>query len=245
MTSKRRNQRRSRRPRTVNRRLQGAINKGPFDPPATCSNPWNQVVLVSRGVTTKDPSAITSSSLFILLKSQLGLEGITGQLSMRIRRCGMWLDTSQQGGTADLGISAYSLTWFYGMTSARARAWIEDVGTLVRPAHCHYVWPDTDQQVILNSGDQVKNVLAYDASAANIPFTVHFHILWRATDVDLVPTFRKYPTLSETVSITPRTSFASLVYEDKPPDAAISRTSTSNENASLDDTFVEVKPPIL
>lgn len=174
----------------MHRRIEGFSPKGSFDPPRITVNPWNQVVLVSRGLTQGAGAAtFTSDSVFTLLRTQLGLTGLTAVLEMSIMRLGFWLDTKGDD-SANLAIQPSSFLSYQAGKQTRARDWLEDVGTKTRQAHCHYVWPEAEQQFIFTSDMTAQNIFAYDTKAASLSFTIHIFVRWRSNDADQVPSFR-------------------------------------------------------
>jgi len=173
----------------MHRDLEGYSPKGRFDPPGIISNPWNSVVLVSRGLTASASACFTTNSIFTLIKSQLGLTGITANLVFRLLRLDFWLDSSGSE-SPNLAIQPISFLAVIESKPAKVVQWIEDVGTSVRPAHCHYVWPQAEQRVVFESVQTAYNLFCFDTKAEKLSFTMHIHILWRSNDADLVPSFR-------------------------------------------------------
>lgn len=167
----------------------GVAPRGRNDPPRIVANPWNSIVLIARGLTTGKLQEVTPSSLRTLLVSQAGLDGLTAQLDFRFLRVDVWLDpiTTVSGGAGTSNLGLLPTAW--QATSLSARTWIEDVGTSVRHAHCHYIWPRIDQNSIVNSSYNLR-VFAIDTKVADLGFTQHVHLLWRSRTADLVPSFR-------------------------------------------------------
>jgi hypothetical protein len=176
--------------RQLHREQSGFSPRGRFDPPSVVSNPWNSVVLVSRGLTASAAACFTNTSVITLLKSQLGLTGLTADLVFRLLRVDFWLDSSGSE-SPNLGLQPVSFfNKLEGGKVSKAVQWIEDVGTSVRPAHCHYVWPLAEQKVVFASSQSATNLFCFDTKAEKLSFTMHVHVLWRSNDADQVPSFR-------------------------------------------------------
>jgi len=175
--------------RQLHREQSGFSPRGRFDPPSVITNPWNSVVLVSRGLTASAADCFTNTTLNTLLISQLGLTGITAELVMRILRVDFWLDSSGSQ-SANLGLQPVSFFNKIQGKQVKPVQWIEDVGTTLRPAHCHYVWPIAEQKVVFGSTQDTTSIFCFDTKAENLSFTIHVHVLWRSNEADQVPSFR-------------------------------------------------------
>lgn len=175
-------------------RFDGITPRGKDDPPRIIANPWNTVTLVSRGVTTGEMQSVTPSSVRTVLVSQLGLTGFTGKLDFRFLRVDAWLDPiNTTGGTATSNLGLLPSNFQTALASYQdglaASTWIEDVGTPVKHAHCHYIWPASSAAVSVNSGYS-QAVYKIDTKTKGLGFTQHLHLLWRSSEADLVPSYR-------------------------------------------------------
>lgn len=173
----------------VHAEFSGVTPRGRNDPPRIVASPWNSVTLVGRGATTGEMQSFMASSLRTLLISQVGLTGLTAKVDFRFIRVDIWLDplstTTGGAGTSNLGLLPTS---FQG-SSFSARNWIEDIGTPVSHAHCHYIWPKLDSNSIITS-DYGNAVFRIDTKIKDLGYTMHVHLLWRSHVGDLVPSFR-------------------------------------------------------
>jgi hypothetical protein len=168
--------------------LNGTSPRGRDDPPRIVANPWNSVTLVSRGLTTGKEIEIKPLSLRTLLIQQLGLTGLTAKVVFRFLRVDVWLDplNSQSGlATSNLGLLPTAIN----ETSLTAATWLEDIGTPVKHAHCHYIWSKFDQDTPVVQ-DYPYATYRIDTKTPNLGFTQHVNLLWRSNEPDLVPSFR-------------------------------------------------------
>lgn len=175
-------------------RFDGVAPRGRDDPPRIIANPWNTVTLVSRGITSGGIQPVTPSSVRTLLISQLGLIGFSGKFDFRFLRVDVWLDPiNTTGGTAtsNLGLlpSNFQTSLAAYGDGLAVSSWIEDIGTPVKHAHCHYIWPNATSAVSVNSSYS-QSIYKIDTKTKGLGFTQHLHLLWRSSEADLVPSYR-------------------------------------------------------
>lgn len=175
-------------PLELRRHEQGFVPRGRFDPPRIVANPWNSIVLAGNvTVEAAETTNFTLASARTLLSSQIGLPATT-DYEIRVSRVDIWstLADSTINLNSSLALSPSGLTSAYSNYP-----WIEDRGTVARPAHMHYVWPVSQSTIVNSTADGTSLIIFYIDHGANAGWTVHLHILWRPVNGDPIPTYRR------------------------------------------------------
>lgn len=167
----------------ISNRISGFVPRGSFDPPSVIVNPWNSLVLCGTSASNDaGVSTVTLDNAHTLFCSQTGI-ALTQDISIRVLRVGVW-GTGADAVLPTAGIALRPRAFI----SNSARQWIEDYGTTARVAHCHYVWPDADNQYVFQWSTQ-KNRVLYDVDhGAAFSWVNHIHILWKPVGGDPIPT---------------------------------------------------------
>lgn len=171
-------------PAELNRRLRGFAPQGSFDPPRIVANPWNSLVIAAAvNNATAGTAQITCGSLATSLRGQIGLPQSV-VLLMRFQRVSVW--------TTPVDVVSNALNFALlpaDLVIARSnRQWLEDAGTPARPAHLHFVWSSSEQNIVFqstNSSTVVVFSLDTDDAFGGV---AHVHVLWRPDGGDPIPT---------------------------------------------------------
>lgn len=160
------------------------------DPPLVDANPWNHVIVVTRGVTLKPGEWVLTSmkSVALALKAQLGLTGLTENLSLRFLRTTVWglpMFGKESPVATNLGVAYYQLL-APGYGEHDVRKMDEDVGTPVRPAYSTHRYSSAERLVIFESSSE-HYLLGVEAQDAGLPILYHIDLLWRSVAGDPVP----------------------------------------------------------
>lgn len=161
-----------------------------FDPPAQIVVPWYHAVLVSRGttVTPGKYSFLTVSNISTALCAQLGIAPVAGAaLTFRFLEASVWLYPSTIADLAKVNLGVVFYATVNAQKGTGARTVKEDVGTPVRPAHCHFRWPLVDRETILTMAAQgAWYPIAVDSAAEGLSLLFQVSLLWRSDGGDIV-----------------------------------------------------------
>lgn len=184
----------------VHAEFSGKVLRGRFDPPQCIAAPWNNLTVAYIESISSTPTSTTVGSIAIGLRGQIGL--VAAQtIELRFVRLGVWI-VDAIGVTNNLAIRADALL---RPATSGSHQWIEDTGTTARPAHCHYLWPRSEQNVVFTiPTDNAVAIYQTDTKGASTTF-VHLRVLWRPVGGDPIPSFRKLaicgpPSRSDSVS---------------------------------------------
>lgn len=176
-------------PRQLHREERGYVPRGRFDPPRIVVQPWNSVTLAAfSSLSAAGVAGYNVQALTTLLQNQLGLG--TGVIQMRFSRVDVWTTPTDVLTNTALNIALRPASLYAPDAENGWFQWIEDFGTVTRPAHCHFVWPQAHQARIFNSSDNANTqIFAVDVPIAQ-SLVVHVHILWKFFAADPVPSSR-------------------------------------------------------
>lgn len=177
-------------PAQLHRESHGIAPKGRFDPPRIVVNPWNSLVINTVAIYNEaGVNELSISSLATALRVQIGLN-TDQRLLMRFRRVDIWT-TPQTVVTSQVNLALLpeNLTPLSAGSTSQLQ-WIEDYGTAVRSAHCHYVWPASMSNAVFDSTDSSAFVIYSVDHSASVGVINHVHVLWRPYGGDPVPSFR-------------------------------------------------------
>lgn len=162
----------------------GYAPRGTFDPPRVVSTPWFPVVLAGvLSYTDAGVKSISVSSIVALLKQQLGISAATFPVLLRFLRVSMWSTLTALAGTGGTYI-AMRPSELIGLNPG---TWLEDEGTVARPAHVHWMWPRADATKVFNSTSDADVVVVYTDVAGQYQVFIHLHVLWRPNGGDPIP----------------------------------------------------------
>lgn len=181
----------------LHREMHGSIPRGRFDPPETVSQPWNRVVLAFSFGGSTSPATLYVENVVSALRVQLGLNSADSRFYLRIERFDTWYTLGADLTFANFAACAASLRQPPSVDSSTSYyvfyRWLEDRGTLTRPAHLHWIWPTFDSQFIIDTYyHATKPVMKIDAATEKPACTLHLHIMWRLGTGDPVPSFRRH-----------------------------------------------------
>lgn len=177
-------------PTQLHRQTVGYSPRGRYDPPSIVATPWNSLVVAfSSAAPTVGVTDTTVGSLAIALRGQIGL-GNTTALSLRFTRVNVWSGISSIDAIgSNIALRPTNLS------SPNMRyVWIEDRGTVARPAHMHWSWPVSDRNVVFSTALSSDTVIFQVDHHATSAWFVHVHLLWKPTGGDPIPTYRLLPT---------------------------------------------------
>lgn len=189
---RRRIKRRQRRRRGLHIPFNGGLVRGRVRPPTTTGSPWNTYVLTMQW---KGPASVTPTSSLVcvtvadvvkLLKSELG---IADTIVLRVTRVDVW--TTPNLANTPRNYIVLSPTDFSSRAgdceNTSQMNWFEAWGTATTPAHCHYVWPKSISNTVLNEG--TTRLFKLDV-IDNVEYIFKIHMLWRPLKPDLRPTVK-------------------------------------------------------
>lgn len=181
----------------LNKRLLGRKLRVAAQPTPVVYNPWYPLVLVFRGVgpESSTTATITKSSLFTILKTQLGINvsDSNSGFALRIVSFKAWACQPGTSGTftnLNFGVSVFGFSGSAvdGKHLAPSRVEIEDLSNGVTPARVGYCWPDSDANIVHYSWYEGNiDILEYAVSSPNCPMEFHFHVLWKSGDSNPLP----------------------------------------------------------
>lgn len=175
-------------PTQLHRQTVGYSPRGRFDPPAIVATPWNSLVIAfASAAPTAGVTDTTVSNLSVALRSQIGL-GLTPAISLRFLRVSVW------SGLAPIDVIGSNMALRASNLSQSSNTstyvWIEDRGTVARPAHMHWSWSVSDRNVVFGSATSADTIIFQVDHHANSAWFCHVHVLWKPSAGDPVPTFR-------------------------------------------------------
>lgn len=211
MTNQRNNRRRARRnyvtKQQLRRREGGFAPRGRYDPPRVVATPWNTVTLA--GIVNYDSAGVKAFSVnnvVNFLKQQIGVSAGTFPVLIRFESISVWSTLSALVGTGGTYISVRPSD----LIRLSPGKWLEDEGTISQPAHVHWVWPESNRQVIFSSTVDINVVPFYiDVAGAYQPF-FHLRVLWRPNGGDPIPSYRLKLYGSDVTSLSSSLSALSL-----------------------------------
>lgn len=174
--------------RRVDFKLTGGFVRGPSDPRAIATAPWNSVVLSCTLTSDKAGWLYTSiGQLRTVFFTQLGIPNTT-KINMRILRMSIWNDWASRnyvtaGTVFDQFLAMRVLDFSLDCTPTLANE--EDGGTNVIPPHLHYIWPQRLQNYVICSATD-RNIFGVDCQK-NLHAIAHVHIMWRTQEFDPLP----------------------------------------------------------
>lgn len=176
-------------PAQLRRDNRGFIPRGRFDPPRIVTQPWNSVTLAAfSSISAAGVHDYSVSSLTTLLQTQLGTNA--NALLLRFMRVDVWTTPIDVVTNTALNFALRASDLMAPDESDGYMQWIEDFGTQARPAHCHYVWPQTSQtRVFASQQDGATAIFSVDVPIAQ-SLIVHVHVLWKFWQADPVPSSR-------------------------------------------------------
>jgi len=199
--SRRRNRNNNRSQVTVNRRNfvttaqlhrdnRGYVPRGRFDPPRIVVQPWNSVTLAAfSSITQAGIAQYSVSSIGTLLKSQIGAPD-TSALVIRVSRVDVWTTPTDVLTNTALNLALRPSSLYAPDAEDGSYQWIEDFGTATRPAHCHFVWPQSQQaRTYVTSENTDVVIFAVDVPIAQ-SIVIHLRVLWKFLAGDPVPSTR-------------------------------------------------------
>lgn len=165
--------------------LHGRAVKTANDPPSTVLVPWNQVTVVTTAsVTSTGINYISSAAVDLALRNQMNLPvtSTTPELAFRIKSVRLWATPSIT--SSDLNVvdmAPCDLVESSGITADTAvlRKWLQDKGTVVRPASVGYMWPIADVDRVFRSTQDEVALFVYVATSTTQSYIVYLDILWR------------------------------------------------------------------
>lgn len=156
------------------------------------SNPWNEVVLVSRSATST-PGAwqeTTATNLTTVLKSQLGLNEVKKGIALRVHEVKVWVFGAKDVPIPNFGLIAADLSQPYvPKSTVELLKTIEAAGTFVSPAYASFRWPRFQQEIVLTSSEP-RTICAIDIQAQGLAALYHLRVSWQMEETDPIPTVR-------------------------------------------------------
>lgn len=154
------------------------------DPTPVQSTPWNQITVVSKLTpTSTGTNYISSTAIGVSLRDQLDLPtGTTVELALRVQEIKLWAEPSITGTDNNVvNLGPCDLVESTGITQETTviRKWLEDRGTVVRPAAVGYTWPASDRDVVFRSSADEQVVFVFGASSTSQSYLSHIRLLWR------------------------------------------------------------------
>lgn len=181
---------------SLRRAEHGAVPRGRFDPPDTIVQPWNRVVLNYTATSDTTPYVANLATVYQLLIIQLGLKACTSlRLGLRFERIDVWSQLQLDTGMSNIALAARMLRQpgniVQGKTYYDWYRFVEDRGTLARPAHCHWIWPSLDSTFMIDTNYSTLTDPVFKIDGIkNVNATVHLHVMWRGITTDPVPSYR-------------------------------------------------------
>jgi len=193
----------------LHRDNRGYVPRGRFDPPRIIVQPWNSVTLAAfSSIQAAGVVDYTVESLAVLLRSQIGAP-TNSNLILRFSRVDIWTTPIDVVTNTALNIALRPASFYAPDAEDGNYPWIEDFGTVTRPAHCHYVWAQSQQQrTYVTSENSNVTIFSVDVPIAQ-SIIIHVRVLWKFLAADPVPSSRL-----ELRPVYPETGFERLHLED-------------------------------
>lgn len=173
------------------RNFNGGITRGSVQPRTVSASPWCHVALTSftepAGLSDAKYFCVTFKAVRDQLKVELGLGATT--VNMRIVRVSIWTSPTVAGSDsnfivmspADLSQAPKDCNVYRQMN------WYEAWGTVVRPAHIHYVWPKSQSVRVINEADVGELLLMDLKGGTPLKYIFRFGVQWRCDSPDPRP----------------------------------------------------------
>lgn len=182
--------RRLKRRGTMKRAFNGGLVRGSLQPRTVSASPWNKLALTSFiepiPDATKKFFCINISEVRKQLKTELGITDT--KITMRFIRVSIWTSPAVAGSDQNfIVLSPADLSNVPACDKPRQANWYEAWGTVVRPAHIHYVWPRSQSVRVVTDNDDGELVLMDLKTTTAIKYIYRFDVLWRPETPDPRP----------------------------------------------------------
>lgn len=177
--------------RQLRNELTGINFRGSFDPPRVVAIPWNTVTLSgdlafsSAAINTYGVNQVASfmRTLMVMANSQ--------PLSFRFVSVSIWTLSPVLTSGALVQRTAMNPYDLVSPSPGRARQWIEDEGTITRPAHVHHLWSIPEQMRVFTSGNDPNQILfSIDTPEEGVGLHFQIRVLWKCAGGNPIPSQR-------------------------------------------------------
>lgn len=157
------------------------------DPRATTLIPWNSLTLVTNtAAATSAPSTVffSSAALDSAIRAQIGLpvSSATIEIAFKLNQIKLWSRPSVTAANANIiRMAPCDLVETAGILpdTAVTRKWLEDSGTVTRPACVGYTWPIADRDRVFRSTTDEVALFLIRVSSTSQTYLLHAEVLWR------------------------------------------------------------------
>lgn len=176
---------RFKRKRNTKKSFKGGLVRGPAHPSVCIPAPWNHISVTRYiAISLTGDICITQRDIAYQIQQELGYVVPEKQPSavfdLRVLKVDIW-KTPKQTAT-DLNRIVFSpcdFSNFLPPTSRDQLQWYEAWGSIITPAHLHYMWPKPLQNIVLPASFSTPLSVCILNGIKSDEFIVRFSVLWR------------------------------------------------------------------